>query len=66
MREMLACWIAVQLFVIGLGVTKIHNQIVEGTYTCKKEKTDEFLGAFYALRVFIPEDKEVIDYCTKK
>jgi len=66
MKDFLATWIVFQLVIIGVASVQIENQIMDNSYSCKREKVPGWVGAVLPLSVFVPEMLEVSKYCDKQ
>jgi len=66
--EILAWWIIIQLITIGFARGSINNEVKKKTYICPSE--DETYSVWFSillpLMFFLPEDKEVDEYCKKQ
>lgn len=70
MRELLAGWIIIQLFVFGYALTEGRNEMISGTYDCSsKSAVSPAVGAFFPLKYFVEDIRYYRDteqYCENK
>lgn len=69
MREFLALWIIIQLFLIGGTVGMVRYQTSVNKYDCGKgddHAHDELIGMILPLVVFVPPDQMIEKYCEGK
>jgi len=68
MKEFFYTWITFQLMLLGLLSVDAHNQIAEKKFDCHQEKQvlPVIVGAIVPIKVFMPEQREIINYCKDK
>lgn len=65
MKELFCFWIIVQLICIGCAKVDMMNDFNNGVYNCEPsiKKVSKVWGAIFPLAFFLPEDREITDYC---
>lgn len=63
-KNIFLLWITIQLTFIGLALVDIENKIILKTYKCpESEIISPIFGMIFPLSAFIPENKEIEEYC---